>query len=123
MDTERQPPQPLDELTQMLDQQREQQPQVTPPSNPVDPRRVMTSTEVIARELSDHGEQPYVLESSTFEILLNARRNVALRLMQDLDIDIERLEMEIMQRKSRRNDLAIIVARADLALGIEPERG
>ena len=85
----------------------------------VDPRSVLSSSEMVTMQLHDHGEQPYVLESSTFEKLINARRNVALRLMADLDEDIERLQLEIAQRTARRNDLAHIVARADVALALE----
>jgi hypothetical protein len=102
---------------------RERRDAVTvPPQNydHVDPRATLTSTEVVSMELHDHGEQPYVLESSTFETLLNARRSVALRIMADLDVDIERLQMEIAQRTARRNDLAQIVQRADAALGLTP---
>lgn len=93
-----------------------------PPQNydTVDPKSTLTSTEVVTMQLHDNGEQPYVLESSTFETLLNARRNVALRIMADLDVDIERLRMEIEQRVLRRNDLARIVQRADAALGLNP---
>jgi hypothetical protein len=85
----------------------------------VDPTQVLTSVEVISMELHDRGDQPYVLESSSFETLLNTRRNVALRLMQDLDVDIERLQAEINQRLARRNDLSLVVARADAALGLD----
>ena len=88
----------------------------------VDPTKVLTSVEVITGELHTGEGQPYILESNSFETLLNARRNVALRLIQDLDMDIQRLEAEIEQRNARRTDLSLVVARADAALGLDISR-
>ena len=83
--------------------------------NPTTP----TSVEVMNLHLNDNGSQPYVLESSNFDMLLASRRTVAIRIMQDLEKDMERLQLEINQRRIRYDDLALIVARANAALGIE----
>ena len=60
-------------------------------------------------------EMPYLLESSEFVVWITQQKQQAARTVEDLDVEIARLDAEIAARIRRRNDLVNIVARADAA--------
>lgn len=63
-------------------------------------------------------EMPYLLESSEFVVWITQQKQQAARTVEDLDVEIARLDAEIAARIRRRNDLVNIVARADAALAL-----
>lgn len=80
-----------------------------------------TTVDEVEHTLGMKGEMPYILESANFERLIAVRRAQAERIIEDLDADIERFELEIQERKRRRADLLKIVVRADAAMAALPE--
>lgn len=79
------------------------------------------STDVSLAPMPDTG-RPYVLESAEFEAFILAKRQAAVREIEDLDAEINRLHVETEARLDRRKDLMNIVIKADAALGVTHER-
>jgi hypothetical protein len=65
--------------------------------------------------LPDQG-RPYILESSEFDKFVFSKRNAAQREIDELDLEIGRLQTEAEARMARRQDLMRIVIKADAIL-------
>lgn len=83
------------------------------------PTGALTSGEQRKAAMESAGEHPYLDEDNTFMRVIAAERIKAVRLIDDLDDDIERMQTEIDQRRARKARLELVVARADAALGIK----
>ena len=63
--------------------------------------------------------RPYVLESAEFDAFVFSKRKTAQREVDELDLEIARLQTEIEARMARKTDLLKIVYKADAILSMK----
>ena len=89
------------------------------------PKTTITKTEFVQHH--EEGEKlfpmpdagmPYILESAEFDAFISSKRKAAQREIDELDIQISRLQVEIEARLARKNDLMKIVIKAETILSM-----
>lgn len=88
------------------------------------PKTTITKTEFVQHHEDDSVSampdtgRPYILESAEFDALIYSKRKSAQREIDELDLEISRLQTEVEARLARRHDLSTIVIKADHILNM-----
>jgi hypothetical protein len=63
-------------------------------------------------------KRPYILESAEFDAFIYSKRKTAQREVDELDLEVSRLQTEIEARLVRKQDLMQIVVKVDTMLSM-----
>lgn len=84
----------------------------------VNTEEVETKTVAALAPMPDTG-RPYILESAEFDAFIFSKRKSAQRQIDELDLEISRLQAELEARLTRKQDLMKIVYKADAILSMK----
>ena len=90
---------------------------VTKPKTTITKTEIEHTTDTGLTAMPDTG-RPYILESAEFDAFVFSKRKSAQREIDELDMEISRLQTEVEARLSRRSDLMVIVIKADAVLNM-----